>query len=111
MLGGQASVYTEIAQAAIAAIQGTAGNITALLNSATGTILRATLTATGEINTRAAILIQSEIDMLAQDLQTVQTILQNINATVTIVSTYSRGSNLARTRAVACTDVPLEVIS
>lgn len=111
MLAGQASVYTEVAQAAIAAIQGSAGNITALLNTAAGNIARATLTATGEINTRAAILIQSEIDMLAQDLQTVGTILQNINATVTIVSTYSRGSNLAKTRAVVSEDVPLDVIS
>lgn len=111
MIQGQAGVYNEIVQAAIAAIQGSAGNITALLNAASGTILRATLTAAGDINTAAAILIQSEINMLAQDIQTINTILQNINATVTIVSTYSRGFNPARTRAIPCKDVPLDVIS
>lgn len=111
VIQGQAGVYNEIVQAAIAAIQGSAGNITALLNAASGTILRATLTAAGDINTAAAILIQSEINMLAQDIQTINTILQNINATVTIVSTYSRGLNPARTRAIPCKDVPLDVIS
>lgn len=93
MIAGEASVYTEIAQAAIAALRGSAGNLAAALNTAAGNILRATLTATGQINTRAAILIQSEIDMLAKDLQTVATIIQNVNATVTIVSTHSRGLN------------------
>lgn len=90
MIAGEANVYTAIAQAAIAAIQGSAANITATLNAAAGNILRATLTATGEINTRAAVLIQSEIDLLAQDLRTIGVILQNINATVTIVSAHSR---------------------
>lgn len=111
MIQGQTSVYTDIAQAAIAAIKGSAASITATLNTAAGNILKATLTATGEINTRAAILIQSEVDMLAKDLQTVATILQNINATVTIVSTHPRGLELATIWAVACRDTALEIIS
>lgn len=95
MIAGEANAYTAIAQAAIAAIRGSAANITATLNTASGIILRATLTAAGEINIRAAALIQSEVDLLAQDLQTIGVILQNINATVTIVSSPPRFPRLS----------------
>lgn len=87
MIKNEADVYTAIAQAAIVAIEVSASNITAALSAATANILGATTTALGDINTRAAILIQSDVDLLAKDLQTVVTIIRGINATVTVVST------------------------
>ena len=87
MIKGQPDAYTAIAQAAIAAIEASAGNISAVLTNAAGDIIRATTTATGELNTRAAILVQSEVDLLTRDVETLRTILTNINATVSVVST------------------------
>ncbi|KAL1848006.1 hypothetical protein Daus18300_013727 [Diaporthe australafricana] len=85
VIKGEANVYTALAQAAIAAIEGSAGNVTAALNAATLNILGATTTALGDINTRAAILVQSDVDLLAKDLQMVVTIIRGINATVSVV--------------------------
>lgn len=91
MIKNEPNAYTALAQAAIVAIENSASNITALLGYASKAILGATTTAAGDINTRAAILVQSEVDLLVKDIQTVVTILQNINATVTVVSKHPRG--------------------
>lgn len=98
MIKNEGSVYTALAQAAIAAIENSAANITAALTQASGTIVGATTTAAGDINTRAAILIQSEIDLLVKDVQTVVGIVQGINATVSVVSTFLRGEYFPRQR-------------
>ena len=95
VIKNEPNAYTPIAQAAIVAIENSAGNITAALTDAAETILRATTTATGVINTRAAILIQSEVDLLVEGIQTAVTIIQNISATVTVVSTNPRGFRIS----------------
>lgn len=87
MIRNEPDAYTAIAQAAVVAIRGSLNNITAALSTASGNIIRATTTALGELNTAAANLAQSEVDLLVQELGTIVTILQNINATVTVVST------------------------
>lgn len=93
MIKGEPNAYTAVAQAAIAAINASARKISTALSDATGDIIRATTTATGELNTRVAILAQSEIDLLAKDVDTIKNILTNINATVTVVSTLLRPLN------------------
>lgn len=87
VIKAEPNAYTAIAQAAIAAINASARTISTTLTAAAGDIIRATTTATGELNTQVAILAQSEIDLLARDVDTIKNILTNINATVTVVST------------------------
>lgn len=93
MIKGEPNAYTAVAQAAIAAINASARNISTTLTAAARDIIRATTTATGELNTRVAVLTQSEIDLLARDVDTIKNILTNINATVTVVSTLLRPWN------------------
>lgn len=102
MVAGEANVYTALAQQAIADIKGSLANITSAVNAATGAIIGATVNAAGQINTAAAALVQSEVNELAQDLQTIGTIIQGLNATVTIVSTRPRRLKLATTSEIAC---------
>lgn len=90
MIKNEPNAYTAIAQAAIVAIKNSANNITAAVADSGGNIIRATTTALGELNIRAAILVQSEIDMLARDIDTIKNILTGINATVKVVGRRCR---------------------
>lgn len=85
VIKNEPNAYTAIAQAAIVAIQNSVSNITAALTASAGNIISVTTTALGELNIRAAILAQSEINMLARDIETIKIILTNINATVKVV--------------------------
>ncbi|KAG8168499.1 hypothetical protein KVR01_001248 [Diaporthe batatas] len=85
VIKNEPNAYTAIAQQAINAIKNSAKNITAALTDSSGNIIRVTTTGLGELNIRAAILVQSEIDMLARDIDTIKNILTNINASVKVV--------------------------
>jgi hypothetical protein len=93
VIKNEPNAYTAIAQTAIIAIENSASNITAVLTTAAGNIIGATTTALGELNIRAAILAQSEIDMLAKDIDIIKNILININASVKVVSKRLRHFN------------------
>lgn len=111
MISNEPDAYTAIAQAAIVALRGSVNNITLALSAASGNIIRATTTALGELNTAAANLVQSEVDLLVQDLGTIVTILQNINATITVVSTHPGNPVPAAIRATTRKDRGLVITS